>query len=676
MSIPTPKQIPPPKIERLNVNDWQSGTVTALDDGRTPVQGLRSSGNVWLQQDGTVRPRPSLTRFGPQPTGTILGEVFEFRVIDGLGVTNWLISLQNVSGTTTAYIAKPEDTNWTQCTASVTYNNEAPAHFCQLDDKVLIMNGVDRLSYLDIPTSTVTTFTALTDATAPTIANNGSTDLTSGTKPYKIYYAVTANSSVGQTTGTSTSLSINTQRELWDSTVHSLKITWSAVTNAKSYNVYCAVIVDGDSDPVLGLLSSGIDPATTTFVDDGSLAIQTFSEMPTSNSTAGPKVSRGETINGRLWLTGDSDSPYYVWHGGDPGHELDFTPANGGGFVKIGSGGKELPIKVFNFRSGQGETQIKVLTAGISGLGKRYTISNTTLSLGNDSFTVWVPAEDYGYSGTDSPDGVIIYNNSVYYPSRDGFKSIGTKPQLQNLLSTDTVSDTIQPDLATLNSSSMPMCVGIGFEGRLYWALPVSSTTNNQIWVLDLDRKGAWMKPWDIAADWMLLVTDNDGVSHHVIVSNNTIYELSYTALTADDGNAFSTNGTSGQIYFSDDGRQWGNLIQLVIVLLRPQGRIDFSVTGRTKNSTLQRVGGATYNPKSSQAGWSEPKTGWSTRRGWSEIKLIPRNFNDATQEVRIKIRKDLQWFSYSWATTEPGVDYNISKIIAEYVDAGVKDLA
>jgi hypothetical protein len=423
----------------------------------------------------------------------------------------------------------------------------------------------------------------------------------------------------------------------------------------------------------MGLLVEGI--TSLSYIDDGSAAIQTFNEMPTQNSTAGPKASRGEFINGRFWLTGDANNPYYIWHGGDSGHELDFTPANGGGFVQIGAGGREVPVKVFNFRSGQGETQIKVLTKGSSGKGKRFTITNTTISLGSDTFIIWVPSEDYGYSGTDSPDGVIIYNNSAYYPSRDGFKTTGTKPQLQNLLSTDTVSDTIQPDMAQLNASAMGNCVGLGFEGRLFWALPVGSTSNNQIWVLDLDRKGAWMKPWDVVANWMFLATDNTGTTHFCVLKNNVLYELSYTALTSDDGVAFATSGNSGQIYFSDDGRQWGNLIQLTIVLLRPSGQINFTVTGRTKNSTLQQVGSGTYNPKNDPAGWSEPEAGWSSRRGWSEINTIPRNFNDATQEIKIKVRKDLQWFSYAWTTTATGVDYNISKVIGVYVNSGMKDL-
>src|ERR1700757_1102146 len=211
-----PVQTPPPKVQRISVKNWLKGTVTAFDDGRTPTDGLRGAGNVILQQDGTVRPRPSLTKYGPQPTGTILGEIYEFRARSGLTMTNWMISLQNVSGTTKAYIAKGEDTSWTVCNGK-TYDNAASAHFCQIQDKVLVMNGVDNLSYLDIPTSTVIPFTALSTPSAPTVANNGSADLTSGTKPFNIYFAITANSTVGETIGSaSTTLAINTDRDLWN----------------------------------------------------------------------------------------------------------------------------------------------------------------------------------------------------------------------------------------------------------------------------------------------------------------------------------------------------------------------------------------------------------------------------------------------------------------------------
>lgn len=675
--LPVPRATAPPPIKRISNKDWLSGVVTAYDDGRTPIKGLRSSGNVYLDQDGIIRPRPSLTQYGPQPVGVVLGEIFEFRALSGLVFTNWMISLQNVSGTTNVYIAKGEDTTWTKCTAGTTFDNTASAHFCQVQNKVLIMNATDTLAYLDVPTSTVTKFTALSNPGIPTIVNNGTTTLITSTI-LTIYYAVTANSTVGESAaGTIGSQTINLDRDSWDPTKNSLKITWTAVTNAKSYNLYAGVADSGAGVPTLYKIATGLPAeASPAFIDDGSSGLELLNVAPTANSTAGPKVSRGTVINGRPFLVGDSVNPFYVWNGGDPGFELDFTYVNGGGFSQVGNGTKELPIAVKPFHQGKGDPGVFVLTQGTNGSGKRYILSPDSVTYGGTTITFFDVNEDNGTDGTDSPDGVIIDQDALWYPSRDGFKTTGTKPQLQNILSTNRVSNTIQTDIKTLNNSSMSMCVGLAFEGRLYWALPVGSGSNSEIWVLDLDRQGAWMKPWNIAAAWMWLYNDNSGTTHHLILKNNIVYQLSYTALTADDGTAFSTSFNSGQIPFSPDSRVWGKLLKVIFVLLRPQGSLNFTISGKTEDSALSVVGTGLFTSTSTQAGWSEPGAGWSSLRGWSEIVTVPRSFNDATQEVAIDIDEDLQWFSYGGTSTGTGVDYGVSDIIAEYIEIGVKDLS
>ena len=183
-----PKQTPNPKIQRKSIRNWLKGTVTAFDDGRTPEEGLRSSNNLILTQDGTLRPRPSLMRYGPQPTGTILGEVYEFVQTLSNDTENWMISVQNVAGTAKVYIAKGEDSVWTVANGK-TYNTTAPCHFLQVDNKVLVMNGEDNLSYFDITTvsgtPTVVPFTALTTPGAPTPTKTG---LATPSTPFINYY--------------------------------------------------------------------------------------------------------------------------------------------------------------------------------------------------------------------------------------------------------------------------------------------------------------------------------------------------------------------------------------------------------------------------------------------------------------------------------------------------------
>lgn len=653
-----------PKIERLSYRDWLKGVVTANDDARTPTDGLKGAGNVVLDQDGTIRPRPSMSLYGEGTLGTVLGEVYEFVQSTTTGSVNWEISMQNVGGTTRPYIRKDGGT-WTATTGK-TYDNTAKAHFCQIDDKVLVMNGTDNLSYFDITTAsgtpTITPFTALSNPSAPSTAKTG----LSGTS-YTYYYAITANSTVGETAASSTgSITVGAVRETWDATSNFVTVTWSSVASAQSYNVYL-----GNSVDQLQLIASGINGLS--LKDDGTWAKDVSRIAPTGNSTAGPKVTRGSVINGQVFLTGDKDNPRYVWFGGFGDQILDFSPYGGGGNIELGRGAKEFPVKVMAFRNGKGDNVITALCRGTNGMGKRYVLSRNTITVGDTTIDFMEASEDNGQAGTDSPDGVILYNDSLWYPSRDGFKTTGTKPQLQNILSTNSVSNTIKEDIKNLNTANMSMCVGLGFEGKLYWALPNGSSSNNEIWTLDLDRKGAWMKPWSIAADWMWLYNDNDGVTHFCVLVDNEIYELSNNQATNDNGTAFPTSATSGIIKFSDDGMEWAKVIDVTFVLLRPQGNITLSISGKTEDSALTTIGSQTYNPETSVSGWSESE--WEDYLGWADSETVPTSYGDARVSVPIEIDESLNWFRWSLNTQDIGVDYQLSDVVVRFVKIGVLDI-
>lgn len=671
--LASPKAPPAPPIKRKSVANWEAGTVTDRDDARTPLKGLRGSGNLMLDQDGVVRPRPSLARYGTQAPGTILGEIFEVVQTVGTVRTYWMIAMCNVSGTARPYISK--DGGAWQATGGKTYSTTAPAHYCEIDNKVLIMNGVDNLSFFDATTAgglnTIVPFTALTSPATPTLTTN--TGLSGST--YNITYRVSANSTVGETIASSAlSVPVSTDRDFWTPATQKLTISWSPVTNAKSYNVYMGTVSGYEY-----LIAGGVNG--TSYTDDGTALQDVTTLYPTQDSTPGPKVTRGSVINGQVWLVGDVDNPFYARYGGtSPTTLLDFSPASGG-WTEVGRGSKELPVRVLPFRDNKGTPQICVLCQGTNGHGKRFILSpDSTSTPGGSQVFFFDAVEDNGQDGTDSPDGVILYQDSLWYPSRDGFKTTGTKPQLQNLLSTNRVSNTIQRDIKNLNTAAMTNCVGLGFEGRLYWSVPNGSTTNNEVWVLDLDRQGAWMKPWSIATNWMMLYNDNSGSTHFIVVSNGIIYEFSQSQRTNDDGIAFQTSGNSGQIRFSDDGRQWGHINQVIFTVLRPQGQLNFTVAGKTEDSSIAPVGGQLFNPSSTIAGWSEPSNGngivgWGRRR-WSRVGIVPVSFSDASVDIIVEVDEDVQWWQYSWNSTTSGVDYALSDVVVEYVDAGIRDLS
>lgn len=539
-------------------------------------------------------------------------------------------------------------------------------------NKVVVMNGVDTLSYYDIPSNLVVGYNQVTDPAAPTLSANNVGAGGVGS----ITYRITCNSTVGETAASAAlTVTVDTDRSYWTGTDNIVITLPTAPSGAVSYNVYMGTVANYEF-----LIASAVPIANTTFTDNGTFAQDPTRLYPTTNSTKGPRVSRGAVINSRAFLVGDADNPYNVWWGGDFGSELDFSPANGGGFQPVGYGTKDLPVQIKAFRDGRGNPQITVLCQGTNGRGKRYIMSANSATYGTTFISFYDVVEDNGQDGTDSPDGVILYHDAIYYPSRDGFKSTGTKPQLQNILSTDRISNSIQPDIKSLNSSAMGGAVGLGFEGRLYWAVPVNSSTNNEIWVLDLDRKGAWMKPWSMDCDWMWLYNDNDGTTHQMVLSNNKIYELSYTVLTADDGTPYQTQGASGQVYFSDDKRMWVQLLQVIIVLLRPQGTISFQVEGRTEDESITALG----EPYTFRSGASTTVSGWGEpnkyidgfgQDDWSGANGAPITAS-TSEEIVIEVDEEVQWASYSWNSSGAGVDYNISDVIFEYIETGIKDLA
>ena len=681
------RRINPPNIIRNSQKSWLHGVVTAYQDGRTPVDGLRSSGNMILDQDGTLRPRPSLVRYGTQPPGTILGEVFEFSKtvagsIQASGLQNWMMAMMNVGGTIQPYITK-DGGAWQVCNGN-TYSN-VPAHFVEIDEKVIIMNGTERVSFLDITTAgssnTITTFTQLNAPVNPTASKNtGGSALFMGTT-LTYYIRITANSTFGESAESTVAIvTTGSQRASWNATTDFLSINWTAPSNATAsttYNVYISTVQGQEALVVRGLNG-------TSYKDTGADP-QNFSIIaPAFDNTLGPRTTRGAVVNGQLFMTGDTDHPRTVWYGGTGKAVLDFSLLNGGGSLEIGRGTKDIPVRVVSFRDHAGRPVIAVLCQSTNGRGKRYTLTPNTITAGNTTVSFFNVEEDSGNTGTDSPDAVIPYNDSLWYPSRDGFKTTGTKPQLQTFLSTDTMSETILYDVLNLNTAYMGKAVGLGWQNKLYYCLPNGSTTNNEIWVCDLQRGGAWMKPWNISADWMMLYNDNAGMTHHIVLSNNLIYELSYSASTNDDGVAFPTNATSGIIKFSEDGMQWARIINITFILLRPQGNISISVAGRTEDAELSTVGSTTLTPTSTVAGWGEAGWGGSPDLlpplspsifGWSNFSVLPTVIGSARYPVSIDVDEELNYYSWSIDTSTIGADYQLSDVIAQYVNIGVKEI-
>ena len=286
--------------------------------------------------------------------------------------------------------------------------------------------------------------------------------------------------------------------------------------------------------------------------------------------------------------------------------------------------------------------------------------------------------EANGQDGTDAPDGVVVYKDSLWYPSADGFKTTGTKPQIQNILSTNNISDTIETDVAKLNRTSMDNSSGVAYEGRIYWALPVGTSTNNQIWVLDLARGGQWMLPWRVNADQLLLYGDNDGNTHFLAVVGNKILEFTRSVATTDDGTGFPTKVGSGYIKADESGLEWFYIIDVTFVLINPQGVINLDIRGKTEDSAIAQVGAKTFTRNTQYAGWGEltsgATSGWgvplSAESSWGEIVTVPSTYGSSRVVRTVEIGEVLNYMQWEIGSLG-GADYALSDVIIRYVNVG-----
>jgi hypothetical protein len=657
----------PAVVQTISVKAWQNGVVTAWNDPRTPVNGLVSSGNVLLTQNDTIRPMPSLILYGTQPVGTVLGEIYEYRDTTVVPILNYRTCMQVVSGVAKVYTSKDLGA-WTAVSGK-TYNTTALAHFVQIGNKVLVMNGTDTLSYYDIATQVIVPYTALTTPTAPTLTTN--TGLTGTT--FTITYRVSANSTVGESIASAVlSVTVSTDRDLWNASTQSLQIGWPAVAGAAGYDVYMGVGGVGTEF----LIASGL--TGTTYTDNGSAYQDTTRPYPLVDSTAGPAATRGDVVNSQVFLTGIKNNPYMVVAGGTYPYQLDFSPANGGTTIPVNNGGKEVPVRVRPFRGNGGAPAIVCYCQGTNGRGKRFTLTPDSITVGAQTVNFFDVTEESGLDGTCSPDGILYYNDTNYYPSIDGFKTDGTIPQIQTIISTRRVSNTIQTDIPSLNLEAMSGCASDLDNGRLYWALPVGSSTNNQIWVLDIDRGGAWMKPWNVAAAWLMHYNSNtvaeggDGQSHFCVLSNNQIFEFSYQQYTVNNGAAFSTSGSSGRLFFAKDERTCAKLLKVVFTFLHPVGTINVNVGGEFQKQPYSFNGSLTTNSEQTITGWSEQP--WSNN-AWSQVIAVPQQIINVSQDLIIDVNEELRYFEYDWNSTAAGTDYELDNVVAEFVITGNRDI-
>ena len=650
MFVPKSRSVPRKRLQIVQ-KSFPKGVVTVLQASRTPNTALSDMTNMDMIQDSIARPRSSTVVNGPVSLGTIIGIGTFVKYVNGKP-QKWQITTQVIAGVAQVVINKDAGA-WQ--TIGGSYDLAAWCMFTQINNRVYVSNGVNNMSYYDVNAGTIVPYTALAAPGVPTIT--GTTALTA-TLTQSYYYAVTATNNIGETAPVISAVKqVSKLRGSWTVGTDSLTITTTAVTNAINYNWYICTS---------GLVTDLQYVTTTsapTLTDDGSTIINIFKAVPATDSTAGPILSYMINANGQLFGTGDPTSPHKVWYSGKNAASGTFAPGfgNNGGYFYVNYGGDSNPTTIQFFHDGRGSPLITVLTRGVSGSGKFYHANETSTSYGTQVINYFQTYEANGQSGTISPFGVVQANNNIYYPTGDSFKSTGTQPNIVNILSTQSISQAIDPDVRKLNLSAMNKCVGLYFNSRIHWAVANGTNSNNEIWTYDL-LTGQWILRWLLMADWLWLYEDNSGITHFCALVANRIVEFTRSVSTTDQGVPFRTRLASGSLVWDNSGIAMATIQTQYFKFLYPRGQIYINNYGVGDDSTGQQtLGGSSYSVAVTNTGYGQWDYSGLYQYG-DDVGPI-NTIAQATGVVLLEPDETLNELSWEIITTDANCDYTLSTV-------------
>lgn len=628
----------------VHQNKFGKGYVSTFDNSRRPLDSLSDMTNMEVVQDNIVRPRPPLITYGTQPVNTIIG-----RINIRYSGSRSILWMQNVAGVGKLY---KQSNGGAHTLIGGTYSTAGNyALGVQSKGNAYVYNGIDKLSYITLSDNVIHTYTALA---TPTISAVTATGMAGSTATH--YYRVTANNDVGESIA-SVPVSVTTGkiRDAWIDQTDYCNVQWSVVTGATSYTVYY-----GDKATDCRELYTVSGNATTSFKDYGTLATNPFKLAPEGNSTEGAVFiwMYVDTKNSQIFgITADNKLYYSA-----PGTG-DFSPYNGGGWVAINEDGDTQLNFVDGFRNGKGDPVITVSARGAAGKGKLFHVTFDSMTVGDQVIVYPNVYEANGQYGTYAPRATLKARDSLTYFTGQDVRSTGTSQNIVNILTTASISQAIEPDVAKVTLSALNKACGVEYRDKLYFALPVGSTENNEIWVLDLSRRNLWILRWTVSAKDLWLYEDDDGYTHFCVLVGNRILEFTRAGSQThqDDGIAWRSRVAYESLVWDEDGINLASIRNVYSKLLFPTGKISFNANGLTRKGAQTAVGSDTFTITTSYTGVGQ----WMYSDGhrYGEDPGEVKTFGKSVAVMRIKPRGLLAQMGWEFVSETAGTDYMLSAV-------------
>lgn len=628
----------------IRQNKFSKGYISTIDDSRRPTDSLSDMLNMELVQDNVVRPRPPLQSYGTQPANTVIGRG-HFRQSG----ERYLLWAQNVAGTGKLYKQKDGGAFTVYADSDNSYDETAWLSCIQNRNKVYIYNGVNNLSYIDLSDDSIVKYTALATPSISSVTKAGMAGTT-----YTHYYRVSASNEAGESiasaSGNVTSLKI---RNAWIENTDYIDVTWNSVAGAVSYTVYYS----SDNITFYELYSVA---GALTFRDLGTLEYNPYKLAPEANSSQGAVFTwmYVDTKNSQIYgITADNN---LYWSAPGSGN---FSPYDGGGYVPIDEDGDTTLNYVTGFRNGKGDPVITVSARGAAGKGKLYHVQFDTLTAGDQIIVYPNVYEANGQSGTYAPRATIKSNDDIVYPTGREFRSTGTSQNIVNILTTKRIDQVIEEDTNNISLGSLHKAVGVEEQDKLYFALPVGSTENNEIWYLDRSRKNAWILRWTVPAMDMWVYEDNSSATHFCVLVDNEILQFTRAGAQThqDNGTAWRSRAAFETLVWDDGGYIMGKIRRQYAKLLYPKGTIVGNTTGLDRNGAISSTGSDSFTVTTTPTGYGDWTYGASYQYG-DDVGVV-NTYGKSVAMLEIKPKGLINQLSWEITANTAGSDYILSGV-------------
>jgi hypothetical protein len=650
----------------MTVDDYSGGTNSLIDQVRMPSKFAVESVNMIQVQDGLWKTRWGTKYYGADygvnPDGAceyvkedgttesvVIANSKAYKSIDG-GVATELSGATFTAGLTCYF---------TQMGGYDTTTGVAKSY-------LYIANGTDPLARYD-----GTSLTTYTQISAPTnlVASLVASGLTSGT--YTYYAQVTALNTVGETVGsTEASITVNKDRDNWIVGTDKVAWSWTASAEAKRYQLYLS-----DQSGYETLLA---DTEVTNFTDDGSADLNPYVEVPDDNTTSAPRFKSMCVSNNRIFATNDPNNLYKVYFSGTGRQIGTFSDFYGGGWVSLERGGREIPIAVKHYQSGQGSGMATVLCKTPDGKGAVWQIDIIALTVGDTSFSVPSSTKVVGSFGTESLNGVIATTNNIEFPNRKGWFSLGPEKNYYGILRTNEMSSNIRPYWRSLVGSGIDDICAYFYDAKIFISVATATGGNNRIIVRDTERNN-WAVDWTMGAKQFLEYTDTNQETHFLFIPNSgtRLVELSEYFLN-DLGTAFNQSYISPLFSVSKNQTDIFNLRHAIVKLGNPRGSINFQILGIGKDGSFSTISSKTIINFGSDTGIGSDlagecyagETSASVRGGadsWAIYLLeAPSTFTTAITPAAIKKRAKLYSLQFKVYSTTADTDFTLLSLQAK----------